>query len=77
VRIDEVPVTPQKVLAALKRKAKGQEPREGPGPAPEFAWPAPVRVPPPWDGGDGRAADDPRGIGAGGVRGDVTGGVPA
>jgi 4-hydroxybenzoyl-CoA reductase alpha subunit len=77
VRIDEVPVTPQKVLAALKRKAKDQEPREGPGPAPEFAWPEPVRVAPPWEGGDGRAADDPRRIGAGGVRGDVTGGVPA
>ena len=77
VRIDEVPVTPQKVLAALKRKAKGQEAREGPGPVPEFAWPEPVQVRPPWLGGDGRAADDPRGIGAGGVRGDVTGGVPA
>ena len=77
VRIDEVPVTPQKVLAALKRKAKGQEAREGPGPVPEFAWPEPVQVRPPWLGGDGRADDDPRGIGAGGVRGDVTGGVPA
>ncbi|HET9333209.1 MAG TPA: molybdopterin cofactor-binding domain-containing protein [Gemmatimonadota bacterium] len=77
VRIDEVPVTPQKVLAALKRKAKGQEPREGPGPVPEFAWPESVQVRPPWEGGDGRADDDPRRIGAGGVRGDVTGGVPA
>ena len=77
VRIDEVPVTPQKVLAALKRKAKGQEPREGPGPVPEFPWPESVQVRPPWEGGDGRADDDPRRIGAGGVRGDVTGGVPA
>ncbi len=82
VRIDEVPVTPQKVLAALKRKAKGEEAREGPKSTPEFAWPEPVRVPPPEAGGDGRAVDDPRHIGAGGVRGSVpggsvTGGVPA
>jgi 4-hydroxybenzoyl-CoA reductase alpha subunit len=74
VRIDEVPVTPQKVLAALKRKAKGEEAREGPKGTPEFAWPEPVRVPPPDAGGDGRAVDDPRHIGAGGVRGSVPGG---
>ena len=82
VRIDEVPVTPQKVLAALKRKAKGEEAREGPDGVPEFAWPDPVRVPTPEAGGDGQAVDDPRHIGAGGVRGSVpggsvTGGVPA
>ena len=77
VRVDEVPVTPQKVLAALKRKAKGEDPREGPQGVPPFAWPEPVRVPPPWAGGDGRASDDPGHIGAGGVRGSVTGGVPA
>jgi CO/xanthine dehydrogenase Mo-binding subunit len=77
VRIDEVPVTPQKVLTALKRKAKGEEPREGPAGVPEFAWPEAVRVPPPWAGGDGRASDDPRHVGAGGVRGSVPGGVPA
>ena len=76
-RVDEVPVTPQKILAALKRKAKGEEPREGPGPLPAFDWPEPVRVPPPWAGGDGRAVDDPRHIGAGGVRGAVPGGAPA
>jgi 4-hydroxybenzoyl-CoA reductase subunit alpha len=74
VRVDEVPVTPQKILTALKRKAKGEEPREGPRGIPDFAWPDPVRVPPPWEGGDGRAFDDPRHIGAGGVRG---GGVAA
>jgi CO/xanthine dehydrogenase Mo-binding subunit len=77
VRVDEVPVTPQKVLAALKKKAKGEDPREGPAGVPDFAWPEPVRVPPPAAGGDGRASDDPRHIGAGGVRDSVTGGVPA
>ena len=69
--------TAGKVLAALKRKAKGEEAREGPVDVPEFPWPEAVRVPPPWAGGDGRAADDPRHIGAGGVRGQVPGGVPA
>ncbi|MBA3583032.1 MAG: molybdopterin-dependent oxidoreductase [Gemmatimonadetes bacterium] len=67
-RVDEVPVTPQKVLAALKRKAKGEEPREGPGPAPPFDWPEPIRVPPPWAGGDGRALEETRSIEGGGVR---------
>jgi 4-hydroxybenzoyl-CoA reductase alpha subunit len=77
VRVDEVPVTPAKVLSALKRKAKGEEPREGPTRVPEFAWPEAVRVPPPWAGGDGRASNDPGHVGAGGVRGNVPGGVPA
>ncbi len=77
VRVDEVPLTPHKVLKALARKAKGEEPREGPDGIPDFAWPEAVRVPPPWAGGDGRATDDPRHIGAGGVRASETGGVPA
>ncbi len=77
VRVDEVPVTPQKVLKALARKAKGEEAREGPTGVPPFDWPEPVRVPPPWAGGDGRAVDDPRHIGAGGVRGAVPGAAPA
>jgi 4-hydroxybenzoyl-CoA reductase subunit alpha len=67
-RVDEVPVTPQKVLAALKRKAKREEPREGPKKAPEFDWPDAIQVPPPWAGGDGRALDERREIGGGGVR---------
>ncbi|MGH2610761.1 MAG: molybdopterin cofactor-binding domain-containing protein, partial [Tepidiformaceae bacterium] len=56
VRIDEVPITPEKVLKALKRKAKGEEPRYGPTAFPEIPWPEPTRVPPPWEGGDGKAA---------------------
>ncbi len=54
VRIDEVPITPEKVVKALKRKAAGEEPRFGPGSFPEIRWPAPRRVLPPWEGGDGR-----------------------
>lgn len=67
-RVDEVPVTPQKVLAALKRKAKQEEPRVGPKKAPGFDWPVAIQVPPPWAGGDGRAHDERREIGGGGVR---------
>ncbi len=55
VRIDEVPITPEKVFKALRRKAKGEAPRFGPTAFPEIAWPEPTRVPPPWEGGDGKA----------------------
>ncbi len=57
VRVDEVPITPEKVLTALKRKANGKEGggRYGPTRFPEIAWPEPTRVPPPWEGGDGKA----------------------
>ena len=55
VRIDEVPITPEKVFKALRRKEKGEAPRFGPGAFPDIAWPEPTRVPPPWEGGDGTA----------------------
>ncbi|MGH7568932.1 MAG: molybdopterin cofactor-binding domain-containing protein, partial [Gemmatimonadales bacterium] len=71
VRIDEVPITPEKVLKALRRKAKGEEPRFGPARFPEIPWPEATRVPPPWEGGDGTGKD-----GGGGGRGN-TGQVPA
>jgi 4-hydroxybenzoyl-CoA reductase alpha subunit len=67
VRIDEIPITPEKVLKALKAKAKGEAGRFGPSGFPEIPWPDPIRVPPPWDGGDGRALGD-RERGAGGMR---------
>src|SRR3989441_7526085 len=57
VRIDEVPITPEKVLKALKRKQKGEPARYGPDSFPEIPWPEPVRVPTPWEGGDGKAVD--------------------
>ncbi|HET7790924.1 MAG TPA: molybdopterin cofactor-binding domain-containing protein [Gemmatimonadales bacterium] len=53
VRVDEVPITPEKVLKALKRKAKGEAPRHGPSAFPEIDWGEASRVPPPWEGGDG------------------------
>jgi len=45
VRVDEVPITPEKVLKALRAKAKGEEPRVGPKAFPEIPWPEPTRVP--------------------------------
>ncbi len=57
VRIDEVPITPEKVLKALKRKQIGESPRYGPEQFPDIPWPEPIRVPTPWEGGDGKAAD--------------------
>jgi len=45
VRIDEVPITPEKVLKALRAKAKGEEPRVGPTAFPDIPWPEPTRVP--------------------------------
>jgi 4-hydroxybenzoyl-CoA reductase alpha subunit len=57
VRVDEVPIMPEKVLKAIKRGKQGEEPRYGPASFPEINWPKPTRVPPPWEGGDGRATD--------------------
>jgi 4-hydroxybenzoyl-CoA reductase alpha subunit len=55
VRIDEVPITPEKVFKALRRKEKGEEARYGPVRFPDIPWPEATRVPPPWEGGDGAA----------------------
>ena len=53
VRIDEVPITPDKVLRALELKAKGQNPRVGPDHFPQVPYPTPIYVKTPWEGGDG------------------------
>lgn len=54
VRIDEVPITPEKVLKALREKSKGRDGRFGPTSIPSVAWPEPLRVPTPAEGGDGK-----------------------
>jgi 4-hydroxybenzoyl-CoA reductase subunit alpha len=59
VRIDEVPITPEKILKALAEKMAGRTPRFGPDHFPEVSWPDPLRVPPPWEGGTGRAINEP------------------
>jgi 4-hydroxybenzoyl-CoA reductase alpha subunit len=56
VRVDEVPITPDKVLAALRSASK----RVGPDAFPAVPWPEPLIVPPPWEGGDGNATNEPR-----------------
>jgi 4-hydroxybenzoyl-CoA reductase subunit alpha len=61
VRIDEVPITPEKILKALDAKAAGRTGRYGPPAFPDVDWPETLRVPPPWEGGDGRAISDRKG----------------
>jgi 4-hydroxybenzoyl-CoA reductase subunit alpha len=53
VRIDEVPITPEKVLRALKDKSRGRDGRYGPDNVPPVAWPEPLKVSTPAEGGDG------------------------
>ncbi|HEU4644843.1 MAG TPA: molybdopterin cofactor-binding domain-containing protein, partial [Burkholderiales bacterium] len=53
VRIDELPITPDKVLKALELKAQGKNPRVGPEKFPQVPYPAPMIVKTPWEGGDG------------------------
>jgi 4-hydroxybenzoyl-CoA reductase subunit alpha len=58
VRIDEVPITPEKIMKALAEKKAGRDPRYGPTHFPHVDWPEALRVPPPWEGGDGNAVND-------------------
>jgi 4-hydroxybenzoyl-CoA reductase alpha subunit len=53
VRIDEVPITPDKVMKALESPRR----RYGPTRIPSVTWPDPVRVATPWEGGTGRATE--------------------
>src|SRR5437667_711740 len=53
VRIDEVPIMPEKVLKALRDKAKGKDGRYGPDSVPDVAWPDALKVLTPSEGGDG------------------------
>ncbi len=52
VRIDETPITAEKVLAALEQRAQGGAGRVGPKGVPELTFPAPIQVDPPpgWKG---------------------------
>ena len=58
VRIDEVPITPEKIVKALAEKKAGRLPRFGPKQFPDVKEIEPLRIPPPWEGGDGRAIND-------------------
>jgi 4-hydroxybenzoyl-CoA reductase alpha subunit len=59
VRIDEIPVTPEKILRALKAKTQGKDGRIGPKSFPKLDYRDPLFVLPPWDGGDGRSSTQP------------------
>jgi len=54
VRIDEVPIMPEKVLKALRDKERGRSHRYGPEGVPEIEWPDPLKVTTPAEGGDGK-----------------------
>ncbi|HZS44722.1 MAG TPA: molybdopterin cofactor-binding domain-containing protein [Blastocatellia bacterium] len=54
VRVDEVPITPDKVLAAIRAKERGKDGRYGPSSVPNIDWPEPLRVATPDEGGDGK-----------------------
>jgi 4-hydroxybenzoyl-CoA reductase alpha subunit len=60
VRIDEIPITPEKILKALAAKAAGKPARTGPDSFPDIRWPEALLIAPPWEGGDGRASNEPR-----------------
>ncbi|MBI2839494.1 MAG: molybdopterin-dependent oxidoreductase [Acidobacteria bacterium] len=63
VRIDEVPITPEKVLKALQAKDR----RYGPADLPPVTWPPPLQVATPRQGGDGRAIGRAIGRASGGT----------
>jgi hypothetical protein len=47
VWIDETPVTPEKIVEALRRKSKGEPARVGPTAFPAIPYPPAIRVEPP------------------------------
>ena len=48
VRVDETPITPEKVLRALEARAAGKPGRVGPTKLPPYTFPRTVHVDPPW-----------------------------
>jgi hypothetical protein len=56
VWIDEIPVTPEKVIEALRRKEKGEPARYGPPRFPSIPYPPVIKVEPPPKDVDGRFA---------------------
>jgi len=58
VRVDESPVTPEKIAKALWEKEHGREARFGPKSFPVIEWPEASRVKTPAEGGDGTASNE-------------------
>jgi CO/xanthine dehydrogenase Mo-binding subunit len=55
-RVDEIPITPEKVLRAMRAEGR----RFGPKSVPVVSFPDPLMIPPPWEGGDGKAVARPK-----------------
>jgi 4-hydroxybenzoyl-CoA reductase subunit alpha len=60
VRVDQVPIQPHMILAALAAREAGKEPRFGPAAFPEIDYGESLIVPTPDAGGDGTAINDPQ-----------------
>ncbi len=60
VRVDQVPIHPDFILKGLQAKKKGHDPRVGPTKFPDIDYGEPLIVHTPAQGGDGRAANDPK-----------------
>jgi 4-hydroxybenzoyl-CoA reductase alpha subunit len=58
VRVDESPITPEKILKGLEGKRAGRAGRYGPAHFPTVDWGETLLVPPPWEGGDGYAINE-------------------
>jgi CO/xanthine dehydrogenase Mo-binding subunit len=52
VRIDELPISPEKIFKAMQQKEKGQEGRVGPKTIPALDFPEPIRVESQWGQAD-------------------------
>lgn len=59
-RIDQVPIQPHMILAALQAKEAGRDARYGPTAFPDYDFGETLIVPTPAEGGDGRAINDYR-----------------
>jgi len=57
VWIDETPVTPEKIVEALRRKEKGEPARFGPTSFPAIPYPPAIKVDPPAKDLDVKAAE--------------------
>lgn len=60
VRVDQVPIHPDFILKGLQAKKNGRDPRVGPMSFPDVDYGEPLIVHTPAQGGDGRAANDPK-----------------
>ena len=64
VRVDENPISFEKVFAAIQSKNEGKDARFGPAgdesALPDVDFGEPLKIKTPWQGGDGTASNDPK-----------------